>query len=175
MRLRNNTSTDIALLCTVGVCWTSLPNHRCGRWIIAISRAYRLRTPLSLLDLFCKRSVYEPLIDCSRIFESKRHHLSTIKSQIGDKSSVLLVRKMHQDLITAGVRVHERQELVLGHWVHQLIDYGKWETVFGADFVQIRVVYTCPSLSIPTSTGFDTHVGYKASRPISLEFICFFL
>jgi hypothetical protein len=58
-------------------------------------------------NLTLKNLVHKSLIRGSRILQSERHHLITVKSSVCDESSFFLVCFFHVDLIVSREGIHE--------------------------------------------------------------------
>lgn len=73
-------------------------------------------------DLICEHPVNQPLVSGSSVLQPKRHHIVTIQALVSYKARVLLVGRMHRDLIVPRVGIHEGHCLVPSCHVHQLVD-----------------------------------------------------
>ena len=71
---------------------------------------------------------------------------------------MLLIWRMHGNLIVSRISIHERHGLVSGSGIYELIDPRQRKTVFWACFVEISIVNTRP----PFPIGFrnEDWIGY---------------
>ena len=57
--------------------------------------------------LFFEQIVHHTLVCGTYIFESERHYLIAVEALTGDEASLVLIRRMHHDLIVPRERIHE--------------------------------------------------------------------
>ena len=60
-------------------------------------------------NLMCKHFVHEPLIRCSRVLETERHHLIAGEALTGDEQSFLLISFIQFDPVVTKKCIHEAQ------------------------------------------------------------------
>ena len=65
-------------------------------------------------DLALEHFIHKPLECCLCILQTERHDLVTIQASIGDKCNLLLVFKMHKDLVVAKECIHEVEQTIPG-------------------------------------------------------------
>ena len=99
-------------------------------------------------DLLLEDFVHQSLIGCARILETERHDPVTVKAMISDESCLFFVFQRHSNLIIAGERIHEGEELMARGRVHQLIDSGKGIAVLRTGLIQLFEVYAHPPLAV---------------------------
>ena len=90
--------------------------------------------------------VHKPLICCPYILLIERNDLVTIQALISDKRGLLLVFRMHEDLVVARKCIHKAEQLVPGGRVNQCIDAWEKEAVFWIGLVEVDEVHTHPPL-----------------------------
>lgn len=66
--------------------------------------------------------VHQPLISCSCILEAEGYYLVAVNAFLGHEGSVLLIVWVHLYLVIPEEGIHEAEEFVTGHRVHQLVD-----------------------------------------------------
>ena len=95
-----------------------------------------------LPNLLAEHLVYQPLVRCSCVLQTKRHDPVTIEPLAGDKGNPLLIFFCHLYLVVSEEGVYNREELVPGHRVHKLVNPRQREAVLRAGAIQIREVDT---------------------------------
>ncbi|KAI5312930.1 hypothetical protein L3X38_042104 [Prunus dulcis] len=89
---------------------------------------------------------------------------------------------MHEDLVVAGIGVHEAEELRAGRGVHQLVDSWQQEAILWACFVQICIILAhspgSTRLLYQNRISKPDRVGYltdetDCSKLVYFEFQCF--
>ncbi|CAL9000815.1 unnamed protein product, partial [Prunus brigantina] len=72
----------------------------------------------SFADLLLDDFIHEPLIGCSNVLQPKGHDLVAVGPSLDDERSFRLVILVHQDLVIAGVGVHEAEQLIARSGIH---------------------------------------------------------
>ncbi|KAI5321605.1 hypothetical protein L3X38_030676 [Prunus dulcis] len=88
-------------------------------------------------DLLIENFIHEPLVGCSDVLQPKGHYLVAVSPSLDDEKGLRLVILVHQDLIIAGVGVHEAEQLIAGSCIHKLVDSPQLEVILRACFVGV--------------------------------------
>ena len=106
--------------------------------------------------------VDQPLESGTGILQAEGHHLVTIQTFVGDKGRLLLILRIHSNLVVAGESIHETQQLVAGSSVDQLINLREREAIFWASLVEVCIVDADP----PLAASFLHH--YHIGQPLGI-------
>ena len=88
-----------------------------------------------LPNLWTKHVVNQPLICCTCVLQTERHHLIIEQGLTGDKGCFLLICLVHPYLIVSRESIHKSKQLVTRSGIYQLVDVRQRVTVFGAGLV----------------------------------------
>lgn len=72
---------------------------------------------------------------CYGVFNAEGHHFVAINAPICDDGCLVFVWGIHHDLVVAGVRIHNAQQLISDCDINHLVNTREWEVVFGTSFV----------------------------------------
>ncbi|CAL9025497.1 unnamed protein product, partial [Prunus brigantina] len=72
----------------------------------------------SFADLLLEDFIHEPLVGCSGVLQPKGHDLVVVGPPLDDERGFRLVILMHQDLVMAGVGIHEVEQLIARSGIH---------------------------------------------------------
>ena len=75
------------------------------------------------------------LVGGPSILQSEWYHAVVVGTSVGNVGCMLLIGRVHQDLVVPRESIHEAEHLMIGCGVDQLIYAGKRIAVFGTSSV----------------------------------------
>jgi len=72
-----------------------------------------------LTDLWGENLVHQPLVSGANILEAKGHDLITVAGELDHKGSLVLVSRVHTNLVVPRERIQEAQQSTTRGIVHQ--------------------------------------------------------
>ena len=98
--------------------------------------------------LALKHFVHQPLVRCPSILQAEGHDFKAIQASIDNKRGLLLISRMHEDLVITKECVHEVEQFVPRRKIDQGINAWEGEAVFWIGFVEVGEVYAHSPLSV---------------------------